>query len=141
MQATSFCHNQSAPRGMTLTSGEWDTSSTSFPPASRFRDKIALHRDFPLVLGLKIWQACNLISLTLRPGRAKSQPSGLNSRLGFEINRIRADLNELPFKDGRRAVFVGRISERLEEESGRQLTSFVILSKSYRRKRSTRPAT
>ena len=29
----------------------------------------------------------------------------------FDIHRIRATLNELPFKDGKREVLVGRISE------------------------------
>jgi hypothetical protein len=35
----------------------------------------------------------------------------------LDINQIREELNELPFRDGKREVFVGRISEVFEEES------------------------
>ena len=34
----------------------------------------------------------------------------------LDINQIREELNELPFRDGRREVFVGRISEMFAEE-------------------------
>lgn len=35
----------------------------------------------------------------------------------LDVDQIRAELNELPFKDGKREVFIGRISEMLDEES------------------------
>ena len=35
----------------------------------------------------------------------------------LDIDHIREELNELPFRDGKREVFVGRISEMFEEES------------------------
>jgi hypothetical protein len=35
----------------------------------------------------------------------------------LDINHIREELNELQFRDGKREVFVGRISEMFEEES------------------------
>jgi hypothetical protein len=35
----------------------------------------------------------------------------------FDIDLIREELNELPFRNGKREVFVGRISEMFEEES------------------------
>jgi len=35
----------------------------------------------------------------------------------LNIDHIRAELNELPFKDGKREVFVGRISKMFDEES------------------------
>ena len=35
----------------------------------------------------------------------------------FDIADIRDELNELPFKDGKREVFVGRVSEVFEAES------------------------
>ena len=35
----------------------------------------------------------------------------------LDINHIREGLNELPFRDGKRGVLVGRISEMFEEES------------------------
>lgn len=38
-------------------------------------------------------------------------------RFALDIDHIREELNELPFRDGKREVFVGRISEILEEES------------------------
>ena len=38
-------------------------------------------------------------------------------RFVLDINQIREELNELPFRDGKRGVFVGRISEVFEEES------------------------
>ena len=38
-------------------------------------------------------------------------------RFMLDIDHIREELNELPFKDGKREVFVGRISEIFEEES------------------------
>ena len=38
-------------------------------------------------------------------------------RFVLDINHIREELNELPFRDGKREVFVGRISEVFEEES------------------------
>ncbi len=38
-------------------------------------------------------------------------------RFVFDIDHIREELNELPFRDGKREVFVGRISEMFEEES------------------------
>jgi hypothetical protein len=38
-------------------------------------------------------------------------------RIVLDIDHIREELNELPFKDGRREVFVGRISEMIEEDN------------------------
>ena len=38
-------------------------------------------------------------------------------RFVLDIGHIREELNELPFRDGKREVFVGRISEMFEEES------------------------
>ena len=38
-------------------------------------------------------------------------------RFVLDIHHIRGELNELPFRDGKREVFVGRISEMFEEES------------------------
>ena len=38
-------------------------------------------------------------------------------RFVLDINHIREELNELPFRDGKREVLVGRISEMFEEES------------------------
>ena len=38
-------------------------------------------------------------------------------RFVLDIDHIREELNELPFRDGKREVFVGRISEMFEEES------------------------
>jgi hypothetical protein len=35
----------------------------------------------------------------------------------LDIDHIRAELNELPFKDGKREVFVGKISEMFHDES------------------------
>ncbi len=35
----------------------------------------------------------------------------------LDIGRIREELNELPFQDGRREVFVGRVSELFEGAS------------------------
>ena len=38
-------------------------------------------------------------------------------RFILDIGHIREELNELPFRDGRREVFIGKISEMFEEES------------------------
>lgn len=35
----------------------------------------------------------------------------------LDIDHIRAELNDLPFKDGKREVFIGRLSEMFDEES------------------------
>lgn len=35
----------------------------------------------------------------------------------LDVDQIRAELNELPFKDGKREVFIGRISEMFDGES------------------------
>jgi hypothetical protein len=40
----------------------------------------------------------------------------------LDIDHIRAELNELPFKDGKREVFLGKISEILDEESELSIT-------------------
>ena len=39
----------------------------------------------------------------------------------LDIDHITAELNELPFKDGIREVFVGKISEMFDEDSGRSI--------------------
>ena len=38
-------------------------------------------------------------------------------RFVFDIDHIREELNELPFRNGKREIFVGSISEMFEEES------------------------
>lgn len=38
-------------------------------------------------------------------------------RFVLDIDHIREELNEIPFRDGKREVFVGNISEMFEEES------------------------
>ena len=40
----------------------------------------------------------------------------------FDIAHIREELNELPFRDGKREVFVGRVSEVFEAESEETIT-------------------
>lgn len=40
----------------------------------------------------------------------------------FNIDHIREELNELPFRDGKREVFVGRISKMFKEESEQAVT-------------------
>jgi len=41
----------------------------------------------------------------------------LTGRFVFDIDHIREELNELTFRDGKREVFVGKISEMFKEES------------------------
>ena len=40
----------------------------------------------------------------------------------LDIDQIREELNELPFRDGKREVFVGRISEMFAEDSEQAIT-------------------
>jgi hypothetical protein len=40
----------------------------------------------------------------------------------LDIDHIREELNELPFRDGKREVFVGRVSEMFEGESEESIT-------------------
>jgi hypothetical protein len=40
----------------------------------------------------------------------------------FDIVQIREELNELPFRDGKREVLVGRISEMFEETSEHEIS-------------------
>ena len=40
----------------------------------------------------------------------------------FDIGQIREELNELPFRDGKREVLVGRISEMFEETSKHEIS-------------------
>ena len=42
-------------------------------------------------------------------------------RFVLDIDHIREELYELPFRDGKRAVFVGRISEMFAEESAQAI--------------------
>ena len=44
-------------------------------------------------------------------------------RFMFDIAHIREELNELPFRDGKREVFVGRVSEVFETESEETITN------------------
>ena len=43
----------------------------------------------------------------------------------LDIDHIRSELNELPFKDGKREVFVGSISEMFDEESERTIADLL----------------
>ena len=46
-------------------------------------------------------------------------------RIVYDINHIREELNELPFRDGKREVLVGRISEMFEDESEQAIADHV----------------
>ena len=50
-------------------------------------------------------------------GRNLSQECEETSEFVLDIDHIREELNELPFRGGKREVFVGRISEMFEEDS------------------------
>jgi len=43
----------------------------------------------------------------------------------LDIRHIREELNELPFRDGKREVFAGRISEMFEEESEQTIARYL----------------
>lgn len=43
----------------------------------------------------------------------------------LDVDEVRAKLNELPFKAGRREVFVGKISEIFDEESERAIADYL----------------
>jgi hypothetical protein len=49
-------------------------------------------------------------------------------RFVLNIDHIRAELNELPFKGGKREVFVGRISTMFEEESEQSIADHLAQS-------------
>jgi hypothetical protein len=46
-------------------------------------------------------------------------------RIVLDIDHIREELNELPFKDGRREVFIGRISEMFAEDNEPATTHYL----------------